>query len=180
MTGTLEALDPAVGAVFKAYDIRGLVPAELTPEIAYRIGRATVAFLGVDTIAVGRDMRISGPALSAALIDGLRDQGATVTDLGLVSTDTLYFAVGRHGFGGGVMITASHNPAAYNGFKICRDEARALSMDTGIGDIRDMVVSGTIPPVAEHRGDLFQKDVLDAYAEFVLGMIDPLTIKPLK
>jgi phosphomannomutase len=125
-------------------------------------------------------MRLSGPALSAALIDGLRDQGATVTDIGLVSTDALYFAVGRHGFGGGVMITASHNPAAYNGFKICRDEARALSMDTGIGDIRDMVVSGNIPAVAEHRGDLLQKDVLDAYAEYVLGMVDPLTIKPLK
>jgi phosphomannomutase len=180
MTGTLEALDPAVGAVFKAYDIRGLVPAELTPEIAYRIGRATAAFLGVDSVAVGRDMRISGPALSAALIDGLRDQGVTVTDLGLVSTDTLYFAVGRYGFGGGVMITASHNPAAYNGFKICRDEARALSMDTGIGEIRDMVVSGDIPPVAEQRGDLLHKDVLAAYAEYVLGMVDPLTIKPLK
>jgi phosphomannomutase len=180
MTGTLQALDPAVGAVFKAYDIRGLVPAELTPEIAYRIGRATAAFLGVDSLAVGRDMRISGPALSAALIDGLRDQGVTVTDLGLVSTDTLYFAVGRYGFGGGVMITASHNPAAYNGFKICRDEARALSMDTGIGEIRDMVVSGDIPPVAEQRGDLLHKDVLAAYAEYVLGMVDPLTIKPLK
>ena len=180
MTGTLEALDPSVGDIFKAYDIRGIVPAELNPELAYRIGRATGAFLGVDSIAVGRDMRVSGPALAAALIDGLRDQGVTVTDIGLVSTDTLYFAVGRYGFGGGVMITASHNPAAYNGFKICRDEAKALSMDTGIGDIRDMVVSGNIPPVADQRGDLIEKDVLGAYSEYVLGMIDPATIKPLR
>jgi phosphomannomutase len=78
------------------------------------------------------------------------------------------------------MITASHNPAAYNGFKICREEARALSIDTGIGDIRDLVVSGNVPPLAEKRGDLAERNVLDAYAEHVLGMIDPATIKPLK
>ena len=100
---------------------------------------------GATEVVVGRDMRVSGPALSAALIDGLRDQGANVTDIGLVSTDTLYFAVGKYGYQAGVMITASHNPAAYNGFKICREEARALSMETGIGDIRDLVVSGNIP-----------------------------------
>jgi len=176
----LEPLDSKVGGLFKAYDVRGLVPNELDPEIAYRIGRAVAAFLGATEVVVGRDMRVSGPALSAALIDGLRDQGANVTDIGLVSTDTLYFAVGKYGYQAGVMITASHNPAAYNGFKICREEARALSMETGIGDIRDLVVSGNIPDPTGKRGDLGERDVLDAYAGHVLGMIDVSTIKPLK
>jgi len=177
---TLKPLDARVGELFKAYDVRGIVPDELNPDIAYRVGRATAAFLGATEIAVGRDMRVSGPALSAALIDGLRDQGANVTDIGLVSTDTLYFAVGKYGFQAGVMITASHNPAAYNGFKICREEARALSMETGIAEIRDLVVNGNLPPVPGKRGDLYEKDVIDAYAGHVLGMIDPATIKPLK
>ncbi len=177
---TLEPLDPGAGARFKAYDISGIVPGELNPDIAYRIGRATAAFLDADEIVVGRDMRVSGPALSAALIDGLRDGGANVTDIGLVSTDTLYFAVGKYGYGAGVMITASHNPAAYNGFKICREEARALSMDTGIGDIRDLAVSGDFPEPPAKRGDLAERDVLEAYAEHVLAMVDPASIKPLK
>src|SRR5690606_31223271 len=135
-------LDPEVGALLKAYDIRGIVPQELNPDIAYRIGRAMVSFLDVDEVAVGRDMRVSGPTLQQALMDGIRDQGANVVDIGLVSTDTLYFAVGKYDYPAGVMITASHNPASYNGFKICREEARALSLDTGIGDIRDLVLSG--------------------------------------
>ncbi len=179
-TPSLEPLDDSVGALFKAYDVRGTVPGELNPDIAYRIGRAVVAFLGVDEVAVGRDMRVSGPSLSAALIDGIRDQGASVTDIGLVSTDTLYFAVGKYGFPAGVMITASHNPANYNGFKICREEARALSMDTGIGEIRDLVVSGNFPEPRAERGDLTEKNVMEAYAEHALSIIDPNKIKPFK
>jgi phosphomannomutase len=174
-------LDSSVGDLFKAYDVRGIVPRELTPQIAYRIGRAIVAFLDVPHVAVGRDMRVSGPALSAALIDGIRDQGADAIDIGLVSTDTLYFAVGKYGYPAGVMITASHNPAAYNGFKICKEGARALSMDTGIADIRDLTVRGNFPaPRNDKRGDLQQRDVIDAYAEHVLSIIDPGVIKPLK
>ena len=132
-------------AIFKAYDIRGIVPDELTPEIAYKVGRALVAYLGVSEVAVGRDMRISGPALAGGLIDGIRDQGADVVDLGLVSSDALYFAVGRYGYPAGVMITASHNPPQYNGFKICREEARALSFDQGIRQIRDLVLANDFP-----------------------------------
>src|SRR5690606_22797300 len=101
-------------------------------------------------------------------------------DIGLVSTDTLYFAVGKYGYDAGVMITASHNPAMYNGFKICREEARALSMDTGIADIRDMVVSGQFPEPSGKRGDLSERDVLAAYGEHVLGMIDVPTVMPLR
>jgi len=174
-------LDPAVGSIFKAYDIRGIVPQQLTADIAYRIGRAMVAFLDVDEVAVGRDMRVSGPTLQKALMDGIRDQGADVVDIGLVSTDTLYFAVGKYDYPAGVMITASHNPASYNGFKICREEAKALSLDTGIGDIRDLVLSGDFPqPTSDQRGGYEERDVLDAYARHALSMIDVNRIKPFR
>jgi phosphomannomutase len=168
-----------INALFKAYDVRGLAPDELTPEIAYAIGRAAVASLKLDNVAVGRDMRISGPALSAALIDGIRDQGADVTDIGLVSTDALYFVVGRFGYSAGVMVTASHNPAKYNGFKICREEARALSLSTGLAEIRDVVLQGQ-PPINGRRGALKRQDRLDAYVDHVLGLVDVAKIRPLK
>jgi phosphomannomutase len=168
-----------INSLFKAYDVRGLAPDELTPEIAYAIGRAAVASLKLDNVAVGRDMRISGPALSAALIDGIRDQGADVTDIGLVSTDALYFVVGRFGYSAGVMVTASHNPAKYNGFKICREEARALSLSTGLAEIRDVVLQGQ-PPINGRRGALKRQDRLDAYVDHVLGLVDVAKIRPLK
>jgi len=170
-----------LASLFKAYDIRGVVPDELTPDIAYRIGRAVVAYLGADEVAVGRDMRVSGPSLTGALIDGLRDQGADVADLGLISTDALYFAVGKFGYPAGVMVTASHNPPQYNGFKICREEARALSLEDGIGQIRDLVLSGSYPPPLNgRRGSVTRRDILDAYADHVLSLIDISKVRPLK
>src|SRR5829696_2914703 len=170
-----------VGSMFKAYDVRGVVPDELTPDVAYLTGRALVAHLGVDDVVVGRDMRISGISLAAALIDGIRDQGANVTDVGLVSTDGLYFAVGEFGFPAGVMITASHNPPEYNGFKICREEAKALSLEGGLGQIRDLVVANDFsPPEIQNRGDISQRDILDGYAEHALSMIDRAKMRPLK
>ncbi len=177
-----ETVDAAtIGSLFKTYDVRGVVPSELTPETAYRIGRALVLHLGVSEVAVGRDMRTSGVLLSAALIEGARDQGANVTDFGLVSTDALYFAVGKFGFPAGVMITASHNPPEYNGFKICREEARALSLQEGIGQIRDLVLANDFSePAGGRRGDLVQREVLQDYADHVLGLIDTSKIKPLK
>jgi phosphomannomutase len=178
-TWSTGPVDAEVGSLFKAYDIRGIVPQELDADIAYRIGRALVTFLRVNTVVVGRDMRVSGPELQAALMDGIRDQGADVVDIGLVSTDTLYFAVGKYGYPAGVMITASHNPAAYNGFKICREEARALSLETGIAEIRDLVLRGEFPEGGQ-RGSHEERDVLEAYAEHALGMIDREKIKPFK
>ena len=165
--------------IFKAYDIRGVVPDELEPSIAYDIGRAFVSYLGANRIAVARDMRVSSPELAERFIAGASDQGAHVTDLGMISTDGLYFAVGKHGFDGGCMITASHNPGKYNGFKLCRSEARPLSIDQGIGDIRDMIANDAIPP-AKAGGSIEKLDLLDAFLAHALGMVDVATLKPMK
>lgn len=167
----------AISNLFKAYDIRGIAPDELNPDIAYRIGRALVTYLGADHVCVGRDMRVSSPTLAASLIDGIRDQGADVTDIGLISTDGLYFAVGKFGFPAGVMVTASHNPGEYNGFKLCREEARPLSMDQGIGEIRDLVIANTFGEVSR-RGDLIERDVTDDFVDHALSMIDTSVLRP--
>ena len=119
-------------SIFKAYDIRGTVPDQLTTEIAYRIGNSLAGYLKPKSIAVGRDMRISSEELFDALSEGIIDCGVDVVDLGMVSTDGLYFAVGKFGYDGGVMITASHNPSQYNGFKICRRNAEPLSGPEGL------------------------------------------------
>jgi len=172
-------MDQKVADLFKAYDIRGVVPDELNPDIAYRIGRALVTYLGVDNVCVGRDMRISGQVLATALIDGIRDQGADVTDIGLISTDGLYFAVGKFGFSAGVMVTASHNPAEYNGFKLCKSEARPLSLDEGIGEIRDLVLANEFSD-PERRGDLIERDVTDEFVGHALSMIDVESVTPMR
>jgi len=168
----------SVAALFKAYDVRGVYPTEINPATAYLIGRAFVAYLHPSDVVVGRDVRLSSPALASALIDGIRDEGADVCDIGLVSTDSLYFAVGKYGFPAGVMVTASHNPAEYNGFKFCRSEARPLSMDEGIGEIRDLVVQNTFGPL-KTRGKLSTKSILPNFAEHVLSMIEPSVVRPL-
>jgi phosphomannomutase len=168
-----------VASLFKAYDIRGTYPDELDPELAYRIGRAFVSYLGADVVCVGRDMRLSSPALAGGLIDGIRDQGADVVDIGLISSDGLYFAVGRYGYSAGVMITASHNPGEYNGFKLCGREARPLSMDQGIGEIRDMALSGNYAAPGT-PGDFTERDVTTEFVAHALAMIDLSVIHPMK
>src|SRR5918997_5254304 len=122
-------------SIFKAYDIRGVYPDTLNEDDACEIGRAYVNYLGLSgsRVVVGRDMRLSGEALEAAFIQGVTEAGADVLDIGLVSTDALYFAVGHLEESGGAMITASHNPKAYNGFKLCREDAIALSGAQGVG-----------------------------------------------
>jgi phosphomannomutase len=168
--------------LFKAYDVRGIVPEELTPALAREIGRAMVATLRPDTVVVGRDMRVSSPVLAAALIEGIRDGGADVVDVGMVSTDALSFAVGKYGYPAGVMVTASHNPPQYNGFKILREEARALSLDEGLDEIRDRVVNDDLPPIkpAAERGRLTQWDILDDYSSHMLSLIDREKLRPLR
>ncbi len=169
----------AITDLFKRYDVRGIVPDELSPELAYQIGRAFVAQFGFSHIVVGRDMRPSGNDLYAALADGAAEQGADVTDIGLVSTDELYFATGKFGFDGGVMITASHNPANYNGLKFCRADAVALSLDTGLADVRDRVIAGNLPR-SSHRGSIDERDMLADFAQHCLSMIDRHAVKPFK
>ncbi len=166
--------------IFKSYDVRGLYPAEIDEDLAYAIGRAFVTELGVTSIVVGRDMRPSGELLFAALARGANDAGADVTDIGLVSTDALYFAVGKYDFAGGVMITASHNPATYNGMKFTRDRAQAISFDTGLSAIRDRIATGDLGPLATTRGTISQRDILDDFATHCISFVDPKAIKPFK
>jgi phosphomannomutase len=127
---------------------------------------------------VSRDMRLSSPSMTAAFIAGALEQGADVVDYGMMGTDMLYYAVARDGHDGGVQITASHNPKEYNGIKMVRKEAFPLSGDAGIGDIRDMIVSGTLAAPAAARGALSTETVVDDYVKHVMGFIDESIIKP--
>ena len=165
-------------SIFKAYDIRGIYPGEIDEEAARAIGAGFAAYLDARRIAVGRDMRLSSPALAAAFIDGATSQGTDVVDYGMIPTDMLYFAVARDGHDGGVEVTASHNPKQYNGLKMVRKEALPLSGDAGIGDIRDMIADNRLPPAAPRRGRVTQADALDRYVEHVMSFIEPSLVKP--
>ncbi|MBZ5559652.1 MAG: phosphomannomutase/phosphoglucomutase [Acidobacteriia bacterium] len=164
--------------IFKAYDVRGVYPGEVNEDAARAIGGAFVAYLRATRIGVGRDMRLSSPALSAAFIDGATAQGADVVDYGMISTDMLYFAVARDGVDGGGQVTASHNPKQYNGMKLVRREALPLSGDEGLTEIRDMIAADRLPAPAARRGRVTTKSVLDAYVDHVMTFIDPAIIKP--
>ena len=180
-TRTAPAMQAAsLSSVFKSYDIRGLYPQEIDDELGYAIGRAFVEVLGVTSVVVGRDMRPSGVSLFANFARGANDAGADVVDVGLVSTDALYFAVGKYEYAGGVMITASHNPAQYNGMKLTRDKAQAISLDTGLSAIRDRIAKGEFGPPVAKRGTISQRDVLDDFAEHCLTFVDRTSIKPFK
>src|SRR5919112_2020391 len=169
-------------SIFKAYDIRGVYPDQLDEGVARDIGRAFVNHLGLSgsRVVVARDMRLSGEALENAFIEGVTEAGADVLDLGLVSTDALYFAVGHLEEPGGAMITASHNPKEYNGFKLCREDAIALSGEQGIGQIRDLIVSGKLPEPAKYAGSVEESDIAEDYAEHCLTFIDTEGLRPLK
>ncbi|MFL5990653.1 MAG: phosphomannomutase/phosphoglucomutase [Rubrobacteraceae bacterium] len=169
-------------SIFKAYDIRGVYPDSLNEEVARAIGRAFVAFLGLSgsRVIVARDMRLSGEALETAFIEGVTQSGADVLDLGLVSTDALYFAVGHLEEPGGAMITASHNPKEYNGFKLCREDAIALSGEHGISQIRDLIIAGKLPEPAEYPGSVEESDITEDYAKHCLSFINSQGLRRLK
>jgi phosphomannomutase len=164
--------------IFKAYDIRGTYPDQVNEDAARAIGAAFVAYLQAKRIAVGRDMRLSSPALAQAFIEGATGQGADVVDYGMIATDMLYFAVARGDHDGGVQVTASHNPKQYNGMKLVRREAFPLSGEAGISDIQQMIAAGTTPAPAARRGEVTHKDTLDAYVKHVSSFIDASVIKP--
>jgi phosphomannomutase len=167
-------------SIFKSYDVRGLYPSQLDEATAYEIGRVFPRLLDAHTIAIGRDMRLSGNSLFDALARGATESGADVIDIGMVSTDALYFAVGKYGYDGGIMITASHNPAEYNGMKFTRARAQAMSFDTGLSQIRDQICSGELPHKSESIGKIQKKNILEEFASHCLTFIDPKQIKPLK
>jgi phosphomannomutase len=170
---------------FKAYDVRGVYPAELDEEGARAIGRAYVEQFSPRRIAVGRDMRLSSPTMAAALIEGAASAGADVLDIGLVGTEMVYFAVGELGLDGGVMVTASHNPKNYTGMKIVRAGALPVGGDSGLLDVRDRALgspgtdpSGSVP--AGKAGSVEPYDIWPAFVERVLSFIDPAALRPLK
>jgi phosphomannomutase len=154
--------------IFKAYDVRGVVPDQLDEELARRTGGAFVRVTGAETVVIGHDMRPSSPGLSQAFAEGATRAGADVVLIGLASTDQLYFASGHLGHAG-AMFTASHNPARYNGIKMCRPQAQPIGMDTGLADIRDLVASGE-EITGERTGSITEQDLLAAYADHLLGL----------
>ena len=156
-----------MAGIFKAYDIRGIYGKDLTEEIAYKIGRAFVTFVGCKKVVVARDIRPHSEPLFAALAMGITEQGADVIDLGFGSTPMSYFANGTLGADGGVMITASHNTAEWNGFKLCRAQAVPISGATGIMDIERIVNEGAFAPKAAQQGTVTKYDILPAYKKHV-------------
>jgi phosphomannomutase len=166
-------------ACFKAYDVRGRVPEELDEDVAYRIGRGYAAFVAPRTVAVGRDIRPSSPAIAAALIRGLTDSGVDVLDIGVGGTELAYFAAFSEHLDGGIMVTASHNPPNYNGMKLVRAEARPISADTGLEEIRALAERNEFPAAAR-RGAVRPLDVKPSYIEHLLSYVDRDALAPLK
>jgi phosphomannomutase len=173
-------MSAAIDHIFKAYDIRGLSPSELNPLLARRIGMAFVDYLQAKNIAIGRDMRDTSPDLAQAFIEGARARGASVVDIGMVSTDMLYFAVASRSLDGGAMLTASHNPKQYNGIKLVRQGAIALSGDAGIKEVREGALGAEPVPFTGAPGNLSHEDVSEAFVAHCLSFIDTKALRPLK
>lgn len=173
-------MNPDISHIFKAYDIRGLSPSELNAPLARRIGIAFIDYLQAGNIAIGRDMRDTSPELAAAFIEGARSRGANVIDIGMVTTDMLYFAVASQSLDGGAMLTASHNPKQYNGIKLVRAGAIALSGDAGIKEVRQAALGPEPSPIPGTAGSLIQRDVSDAFVAHCLAFIDTTKLRPLR
>ena len=167
---------------FRAYDIRGVYPTDLDEEAFYRIARAYTLLFNPRTMVVGMDARESGPALKKSLTAGFVDAGVNVIDIGGVTTDMLYYAVGSsEDYSGGIVVSASHNPKEYNGAKMVREKAAAISSDTGLFQIRDLLKAGKDQEVSSKaKGTITEKNVFNGYVEHVLTFIDQDRIKPFK
>lgn len=175
---TQTDIKSSVDKVFKAYDVRGLYPGEWDDVIARLVGNAFVRYLNADSVVMGRDMRTSSPALAKAFSEGATMAGAEVLDIGLASTDMLYFASG-HLKMPGVMITASHNPAEYNGLKMCRAMAAPIGEDSGLTQIKSAVESGILER-SEIPGDTKEIELLDEFREHCLSFVDASKLSNLK
>jgi phosphomannomutase len=171
----------AITHIFKAYDVRGKVGSELTADVANKIGKAFADWLPNEgAIAVGRDMRPDSGELADALIKGLQEQGRDVIDIGEVTSDMIYFAVGKQELAGGAMITASHNPGVYNGIKLCREIARPVGLESGLDQIRDNVLSENFKPAADKVGKISSQDITEDWVQHVLSFIDAEKLTDLK
>ncbi len=171
-------------SIFKAYDIRGVVPDQLDAELARAVGAAFARFTGAPRILVGRDMRPSGVELTGAFSEGATSQGADVVLLGLISTDLAYYAAGSQD-APAAMFTASHNPAKYNGIKLCLAGARPVGQDTGLAEIKAMILSGAVadggpPPDGTREGSVSELSLIDDYAAHVRSFVDTSSLRPLK
>jgi phosphomannomutase len=162
--------------IFKAYDVRGTYPDQLNEDAFERIGAALARVAGAGSLAVGRDMRPSSPQLAQAFIQGVTGQGVDVVDLGLVSTDALYYASGALDVPG-AMITASHNPSKYNGAKMCLPGAAPIGQDTGLAEIRALAEQGLLP--VPERGKVTERDIVSDFVDHLLGAVDSSSIGPL-
>jgi phosphomannomutase len=164
---------------FKAYDIRGRIPDQLNEDVAYRIGRAYAQFLQPKTVVVGQDIRPTSPALTAALIRGLTEGGASVLDIGLCGTEEVYFATSHARADGGIMVTASHNPIDYNGMKLVRKESKPISGDSGLDQIRLLAEQGEFDACGQ-AGQVTPYEHRVAYIRHLLSYIDTSVLRPLK
>jgi len=164
--------------IFKPYDIRGLVPDELDEGVAEAVGAAFATLTGASAVVTVHDMRTSSAPLAAAFARGVTSTGADVVDGGLGSSDMLYYASGQLDLPG-AMLTASHNPAKYNGIKLCRAGAKPISQETGLGELRDMAASG-VRIAAGSPGTVRKKDLLSGYAHYLKKLVDLSGIRPLK
>jgi len=164
--------------VFRAYDIRGIYPTDIDEEAYYRIAKGYVHLFKPKTMVVGMDARQSSPPLKASLVRGFLDAGVDVIDIGEITTDMIYFAVGAYDYSGGVVVSASHNPKEYNGMKMVKEKAAAISSDTGLFDIRDALKAGKDAEVtSDRKGTYTERDIIDDYLAHVLKSVDQSAIK---
>ena len=178
-------IDPGI---FKAYDVRGIYGEQIDEETAYRLGRGFARVLGQLEgkrpdelrVGIGRDMRLSAPALSERYSDGLRDEGTAVVDIGEVGTEMLYFTVGSRDLDGGLMCTASHNPKAYTGAKLVKRGAIALSGDSGIGELKEIVMAGDFGDPADPRGEYAREEIAAEFRDAAAKFIDMGAVRPMK
>ncbi len=172
-------MNPIKISGFKAYDLRGRIPAELNEDVAYRVGRAYAEFVRPKKVIVGRDIRLSSEELAKALEQGLLDSGVDVYDIGLCGTEVVYFATFAKEMDGGIMVTASHNPPDYNGMKFVREGSRPISGDTGLQEIRAIAEAGRFTTPAR-VGERYAVDIMPEYIEHLLSYVDRAKLKPLK
>ena len=165
---------------FKAYDIRGVVPEQLNPELAYEIGRAFADTIGGSLVVIGHDIRLSGPTICAALSEGLMDAGVNVINIGLCGTEEIYFSVPHLNADGGICVTASHNPQNYNGMKLVGKNSVPISGDTGLNEIRERIANNSYSAKKATRGTYHKCSTRKAYIEKLLSFIDLEVLKPLK